>query len=258
MSSPPSHEAHEREVVSKAADLQARPLRTEGMDRPKKPKTQAASFDVSKRNALQKLDKSPKGSVDAPIVELVGAMNGHADFVTTSSCSGRVVLFESAPQRGGRWRLVQHGTATCAEVRAAIAPGWSAGGGAPEWESSVVSLKVEPPILHVLCRDVAAAKRLLQVALRAGFRESGLVLSESTKVMLAIRTTANCLELPLAADGATLVTDAYLVWVVDHANAKFGANAKRLEGLHSGFVDSECAGRGGPACAECEGAEEPG
>lgn len=231
-------------------------------DRPKKPKTQTLSFDVSKRNAVEKLDKSPKGSIDAPILELVGAVNGHADFVTTSTCSGRVSLYEARDQGGGRWRVVAHRTVSLAEIADAVTPGWAAcatpyggtaGAGVPEWANSLVSLKVEPPIMHVQCRDVAAAKRLLQVALRAGYRESGLVLSESSKVMLAIRTTANCLEIPLAADGAQLVPDAYLAWVVDHANAKFSANAERLDGLHATFLAMECAGA---TCAPCE--ELPG
>lgn len=39
-------------------------------------------------------DRSKKGSLDAPIVELVGLINGHPDYVTTSSCSGRIALFE--------------------------------------------------------------------------------------------------------------------------------------------------------------------
>ena len=52
-------------------------------------------FDQSKRNALSKLDKSPKGSLDVPIASLVYGLNRHPDFVTTSCCSGRIVLFAS-------------------------------------------------------------------------------------------------------------------------------------------------------------------
>lgn len=186
---------------------------------PKAPSNARQFFDVAKKNALGKLDKSPKGSLDLPIAGLVQSINRSADYVTTSSCSGRVVLYAAAPGgRGGRWLLVRHGTVTIAEVDAALlgspsfdspenndggataaAPAAPAPPVAPiapitSAESvevcgdatppGVVSLKVEPAILHVLCRDVAAAKRLLQVALRAGFRESGLVLSESSgKVM---------------------------------------------------------------------------
>jgi tRNA(Phe) wybutosine-synthesizing methylase Tyw3 len=43
--------------------------------------------------ALRK-DLSPKGSVDAPIRELVFRLNQHPDYATLSSCSGRIALFD--------------------------------------------------------------------------------------------------------------------------------------------------------------------
>ena len=39
-------------------------------------------------------DKSPKGSVDAPIQHLVDLINSHSRFCTLSSCSGRITLFD--------------------------------------------------------------------------------------------------------------------------------------------------------------------
>ena len=84
-------------------------------------------------------------------------------------------------------------------------------------------------------RDVDAAKRLLQAALAAGFRESGLVLSNSEKVMLAIRTTANSLELPLHLGGRQLVVGDALDALVAHANGRFDANTQRIDALHNEF-----------------------
>lgn len=273
-------------------------------------------FEQSKRNALGKLDKSPKGSLDVPIASLVYALNRHPDFVTTSCCSGRVVLFASAPGsgRGGRWLLVRHGTVEVSDVQAALSGkpsfdspenggGALAHGGIPEATGrgamgsgvieapaklaasaataataasvaapqtaeapGVVSLKVEPAILHVQCRTVDAAKRLLQVALRAGYRESGLVLSESSKVMLAIRTTSNCLEMPMAltaccgggadngGDVRRLVHDEYLTFAVNHANEKFDATQQRLATLEAELermIREDDEGRAAAACGEC-------
>ena len=58
---------------------------------------QSIDFDVCKRNLILKLrkelDKSKKGSVDEPVVELVEYINQTADFCTTSSCSGRFSIF---------------------------------------------------------------------------------------------------------------------------------------------------------------------
>lgn len=58
---------------------------------------QTIDFDICKRNLLLKLqkelDKSKKGSVDEPIVDLVNYINKTKDYCTTSSCSGRFAIF---------------------------------------------------------------------------------------------------------------------------------------------------------------------
>lgn len=41
----------------------------------------------------KELDKSKKGSVDEPIIDLVSCINRMHDFCTTSSCSGRFAVF---------------------------------------------------------------------------------------------------------------------------------------------------------------------
>lgn len=58
-------------------------------------------FEARKQKILEQLDApdgeyhdlSPKGSVDAPIRELIGEINGLHGIVTTSSCSGRISVF---------------------------------------------------------------------------------------------------------------------------------------------------------------------
>ena len=82
-------------------------------------------------------------------------------------------------------------------------------------------------MLHVQCRGLPQAKQILQVGLECGFRESGIVLGK--KVMVAIRTTAFMLELPLACSGELLVSVAYLRYLVAHANAKFVENQARTD-----------------------------
>lgn len=52
------------------------------------------SFAQDKLRVLnQKEDLSRKGSVDQPIVELVDYINSLDNYYTTSSCSGRILLF---------------------------------------------------------------------------------------------------------------------------------------------------------------------
>ncbi|KAG9790378.1 hypothetical protein KCU88_g1291, partial [Aureobasidium melanogenum] len=44
-------------------------------------------------------DKSPKGTVDAQIRELIAEINAYDGLVTTSSCAGRVAVFVEGPKR---------------------------------------------------------------------------------------------------------------------------------------------------------------
>ena len=61
----------------------------------------ATRFEARKQKILEQLDTpdgeyhdlSPKGSVDAPIRDLIGEINSLESLVTTSSCSGRISVF---------------------------------------------------------------------------------------------------------------------------------------------------------------------
>ena len=181
---------------------------------------QQPSFAVCKANALRKLaeaDKSPKGCLDPHIAPLVHAINAHPDYVTTSSCAGRVVLWaEGSGARaeadgrtdgaGGRWLLCHHDRVSLAQIEALVPPETVSADAAqvapaadsrlclfpygdvssdeesPGVDSRQVTLKHEPAILHVQCRHLGAAQSLLSLALSSGFRESGIVLSGSQKV----------------------------------------------------------------------------
>ena len=193
-----------------------------------------------KRGILQALYagcKSPKGSVDAPIVDFIHALNTDIpDLVTTSSCSGRVSIFHTpggAASAGvgakgtGTWLLSAHHQVTLDEVTSALAA-------CPPGESDLVTLKVEPFLLHVETRDVDTAAWFVTVAHSAGFRESGIMLGKGgARVMAHVRTTSHTLEVPLRVGGATLVPDTALESLVDFANAKFRVNAQRIGRLQA-------------------------
>jgi tRNA wybutosine-synthesizing protein 3 len=68
-------------------------------------------------------DLSPKGSIDENIKELIDIINSHPQYVTSSSCSGRVSVYLEGKKRpenetemvastggkgGGKWILVEH------------------------------------------------------------------------------------------------------------------------------------------------------
>jgi len=62
----------------------------------------SALFQPRKDQILRHVDLSRKGSIDEYIVSLVECINSNPNYVTTSSCSGRAVIYSEV-----RWsRLV--------------------------------------------------------------------------------------------------------------------------------------------------------
>jgi tRNA(Phe) wybutosine-synthesizing methylase Tyw3 len=97
-------------------------------------------------------------------------------------------------------------------------------------------------IVHVLCRDILAATRLLHMATTNGYRESGMSLSSPStpheKVLVAIRTTAIRLDIPLASYDTNAnilrplgVSRGYLISLLRLVNEKFSDNEMRKENL---------------------------
>jgi tRNA(Phe) wybutosine-synthesizing methylase Tyw3 len=90
------------------------------------------AFQQRKAQVLSSLydpgsDRSRKGSVDAPIVDLVDAINRLPGVYTTSSCSGRTSVFaepthesRAAGKKGGEWVYASHNPPAYEDVHAAV------------------------------------------------------------------------------------------------------------------------------------------
>ncbi|KAL3933029.1 MAG: hypothetical protein SGBAC_010576 [Bacillariaceae sp.] len=229
------------------------------------------SFVDLRRKSLQALyrttdgsiigtDKSPKGSVDAPIQPLVDLINKSSSYCTLSSCSGRLSLFDpngrhegmqgSSPDaedhetntgsgkgRGG-WLLISHDPIPPSELVDCFPNDGNADGGSIVSGGSGTSdvmipwvFKLEPMLLHIAARSLQKGKQLLQIALELGFRESGLVISDS-RVTVAIRGHSLALCVPLAPKGPLRPSSAYLEALVRQANDRLQLNWHQLDRLY--------------------------
>ncbi|KAM9845092.1 tRNA wybutosine-synthesizing protein 3 homolog [Aulostomus maculatus] len=180
------------------------------------------NFRLWKQQRLNKLDASKKGSVDEDIVPVVSLLNGCEDYFTTSSCSGRIIVIDGAPDRCGVqkqdcvWLFVSHHTCKPDDLVCAVA-------GA----SGDAVLKFEPFVLHVQCRRLEDAQLLHSVAVQSGFRNSGLTVSKTGKIMAAVRCTHG-LEVPVSHQGRLLVTHDYIHFLTQVANQKIEENLQRI------------------------------
>ncbi|KAL7581077.1 hypothetical protein ACA910_005880 [Epithemia clementina (nom. ined.)] len=99
----------------------------------------------------------------------------------------------------------------------------------------MMSLRFEPMLLHVAAANLERGQRLLQSALQLGFRESGLVVTQS-RVTVAIRSYSLALTIPLFAySGPLQVSHEYLTAFVQEANARLATNFSRIQQLYNAF-----------------------
>ena len=214
-------------------------------------------------------DKSPKGSIDAPIQELVDLINKHPSFATLSSCSGRISLFDPQLKRiqtnsnathndgkdedhgtdgddvvgrrdsgkggFGGWMLTSHDEIESrnlidliGSMESSVKQSHPEQDGAQSHEH--LSFKFEPMLLHVAAANVERGNQLLQIALKLGFRESGLVVT-SARVTVAIRSYGLALTIPLARAGPFRPPDSYLTALVEEANRRLQLNLSRIDSL---------------------------
>jgi len=164
------------------------------------------------------IDKSPKGSVDPPIQPLVDCLNQLPQYATTSSCSGRIVLF-SEGKGVGEWLFVSHDVVTdpTTILQAAQAA------------SQPVTFRYEPLLLHVAAANMYHGQRLLQIALQLALRESGMVVTKD-RVTVHFRTIRGALIVPLFDTN-------HLEQLVYIANERLRENHQRLQDLLHSIQD---------------------
>ncbi|KAJ8038573.1 tRNA wybutosine-synthesizing protein 3-like [Holothuria leucospilota] len=209
------------------------------MDRPKQ-------FSKWKNQKLGSEDLSRKGSVDKPVVKLVEFINSLDQYFTTSSCSGRIVLFaekndcDIGPQKKGcEWLLVSHDPVQLSQLVNSI----------KETKKTVV-MKFEAFVLHVQCRSLKDAQLVHEAAVASGHRNSGITVGNSGKIISAVRSTHG-LEVPLTEKGTNFASPEYLEFLAKTANAKLVENLHRIERFESclkELISSKKSQNGSDSC----------
>ncbi|XP_068668114.1 tRNA wybutosine-synthesizing protein 2/3/4 isoform X2 [Aristolochia californica] len=200
----------------------------------------AMEFEERKSKVLASLssidytDKSPKGSLDLPIVSLIDSINQNPSYYTTSSCSGRISILSQPlnpssiskkKARGGSWLYITHDPADSNTVLDIL---FGVSDSSPIASGDLV-FRFEPFIVAVECKDVSSAQELVSTAIACGYRESGIT-SLHKRIMVAIRCSIR-LEVPLGEIGNIMVSPKYLEYLIGIANEKMVANRRRTDGF---------------------------
>ena len=175
-------------------------------------------FLKEKSDFLGKKDKSRKGHIDKDIVKILNQINSKKDYYTTSSCSGRIVLLEklSNKKSDSRWLLNKHNKLKFNEISKLLKNNIK----------NEIWFKQEPIILHVRCRNIDSAKKLLNAS-RKIFKRAGIISLSEKKIVVEIIGTERIDT--ILADKNFAADENYLKQLIKYANRNFEENKRKSE-----------------------------
>jgi tRNA wybutosine-synthesizing protein 3 len=196
-------------------------------------------FDPNGRTATTTEEQGKADDTDEPFLDILPASTNTSS-TTTSSGKGH-----------GGWWLVSHdpiddphALVNCLEEHSSshhhayhqLLNGEEdkGGDGTTTTTSTILAplvFKVEPLLLHIAAACLTRGQQLLSLALAAGFRESGLVVSEK-RVTVAIRTHSLALTVPLSCRGELRPSDSYLDALLQEANQRMHLNQSHMNKLY--------------------------
>jgi len=196
-------------------------------------------FLKEKSDFLNKKDKSKKGTIDKDIIRLVNKINSKNDYYTTSSCAGRIVLLEMKSKKKNEcdWIFTKHDKVKFDDINKALNDNSNNEQNNNEKinklnpktktknsEKYEIWLKQQPLILHVACRNLESAKKLLEIA-RKMFRRAGIIAITERKVTIEIIGSEH-LE-TIVKDRNFTVDEKYLKQLIKYANSNFKENRNK-------------------------------
>ncbi len=86
----------------------------------------------------------------------------------------------------------------------------------------------EPTIMHIVCRDLSAAGKLVELARNHGYKKVGILSYKEDRVLVEVCGTER-IDAPVAESGKILVADEYIGYLVGLADKKFKKGMQRLK-----------------------------
>jgi len=178
----------------------------------------------AKKEYLETLEREIEiGKVDRDIIPLLRKINSLDEYYTTSSCSGRIQI-TAAKLPGDKFNLITlakwHRVVDVKEVLRVIEAS----------SEEDIWFGVQPPILHVVCKDLTSAERLLELARNNGFKHSGIQGLNPERVVLEITSTER-IETPLRLNGIDFFDKGRLELLVKVGNELLVKGKMRLARL---------------------------
>jgi tRNA wybutosine-synthesizing protein 3 len=186
-------------------------------------------FEKEKKDFLTKKDKSKKGCIDSKIKKLVKRINSFEDCYTTSSCSGRILLLTipaSNKKNEVKYLFCSHEKIRYDELKKIIK--------SKKLPKCIVWFRVEPVILHIACKNINCARKLLNLARNIGFRRSGVISIRKSKIVLELVSTEK-IDAIVSKNGKIVIGEDYFKVIVKEGNRKLEKTWRKIDRLYKGL-----------------------
>jgi tRNA wybutosine-synthesizing protein 3 len=173
-------------------------------------------FENRKKEIIKELNEAiKKGRVDSSIVNYLLRINEFEDIYTTSSCAGRViVLIDGGSKKNsfqvGKW----HDIVSSEDIWNKIIQ-YS--------NEKLVWLKQEPFILHIICKKLIDAIKIIRIARGIGFKHSGIISMKKERIVCEINGIDR-IEIPVIINRKIIINKEHLDNLVDLINFKLSRN----------------------------------
>ena len=228
----------------------------------------------SSQESGKKKDDSKKGSVDEKCIPIMAELNnfrresdafygenkdsrGLGDYITTSSCSGRILIWKGGGKSEGEWTFCSHDKISLSskeefallfsqimerkkldsseslplgmisDERLLVESLGSLLKESKNTEESHAYFKMEPFLMHIQCKDLKSAQNLLEIALASGYRNSGLVVGNK-RIICCIRDCAGFQNL-ISANSRAYFTWEYIYELIRISNAAMQRNFDKMD-----------------------------
>jgi tRNA wybutosine-synthesizing protein 3 len=183
-------------------------------------------FLQRKTAVLSKLDKSSIGKWDKKIKNLCDKINILSDFYTTSSCSGRIILMIEQDKKGKDLFLkIWHDKVNFNELKKTLKELVKI--------KKAIKFKIEPPIIHIACRDLKKASYMLEKAKYIGFKRSSILTCDRN--IIVELNSSDRMEFPIIKNGQVFVNKGFLKLIVKMSNEKLEKGWKKIRKLEKIF-----------------------
>jgi len=175
-----------------------------------------SKFELQKERALEKFYEAvEKKEADEPIIEFLKEFNKKEFYYTTSSCAGRIMIFQDLGNKKDSDFIAKwHREIEFSDIFPFLSM--------LEGKKGIIWMRQEPLILHVIAKDLNHAILILEIAIKNGLKHSGIMVFKDQRYLIEINGTER-LDAPIF-EGKMLVSEDYLKYLVKLANKKLAKN----------------------------------